>query len=60
MLLNEKLEDLLLVYNLFSLVPESLKTIASEVESFIKLKGEELYTNKELSKETLSKTLNLY
>ena len=55
MLVNEKIKELSLVFELFSKTPETLKVITEELDPFIKEKGEELFNNKELSKDTISK-----
>ena len=54
MFLNEKIEDLACVYELFSKSPETLKTITEELDPYIREKGDELFNNKELSKDTIS------
>lgn len=55
MLVNEKFNELSLVFELFSKSPETLRVITDELDPFIKEKGEELFNNKELSKDTISK-----
>ena len=57
MLVHEKIEDLTRVFELFSKSPETLKIITEELDPYIKEKGEELFNNKELSKDTISKLL---
>lgn len=51
MFFNKKDTSLKEAYQLISKLPESLKCITEELEPFIKKRGEELYSNKDLSKD---------
>jgi hypothetical protein len=52
---NKKLNELKDAYMLISKHPESLKNITDEMDPFIRERGEELFNNKELSRDTISK-----
>ena len=60
MFLNEKIDDLACIFELFSKSPETLKTITDELDPYIREKGEELFNNKELSKDTISNNKLVY
>jgi hypothetical protein len=51
---NKKLNELKEAYQLISKHPESLKNITDEMDPFIRERGEELYNNKDLSRDTIS------
>ena len=51
---NEKNEELKYCYELISKHPESLKSITEEMDPYIRERGDELYNNKELAKDTIS------
>ena len=52
---NEKNEELKLTFELISKHPDSFKSITEEMDPYIRERGEELYNNKELCKDTISK-----
>ena len=55
MLAAEKIDELKACHRLFSRSQDSLKVLSDEVEGFFKGKGEKLFEDKELTKDTLSK-----
>jgi hypothetical protein len=54
---NKKLNELREAYQLICKHPESLKNITDEMDPFIRERGEDLYNNKELSRDTISNYL---
>jgi hypothetical protein len=54
---NEKSDELKGAYELISKHPESLKAITDEMDPYIRERGDELYNDKELSRDTISKTI---
>jgi hypothetical protein len=54
MLINERLDELSMCFELFVKDPDTLRVIIDELDPFIKERGEELYSNKEISKDTIS------
>jgi hypothetical protein len=57
MLINERIDELSLTYELFIKSPETLRVITDELDPYIKERGEELFNNKEISKDTISKSI---
>ena len=55
---NEKNDELRLTFELINKHPESLKSITEEMYPYIRERGDELYNDKELCKETISKSLH--
>ncbi len=52
---NKKLNELKEAYKLISNSPESLKNITDELDPFIRERGDELYNNKEIARDPISK-----
>jgi hypothetical protein len=52
---NKKLTELKEAYQLICKHPESLKNITDEMDPFIRERGDELYNNKDLAKDPISK-----
>ena len=55
MLINLKIDHLSQVFELFSFDTETYKSITEELIPYIKERGEELFNNKDISIETISK-----
>lgn len=51
---NEKNDELKLAYELISKHPDSLKSITEEMDPYIRERGDELFNDKELSRDTIS------
>lgn len=54
---NEKNDELKSAYELISKHSDSLKSITDEMDPYIRERGDELYNDKELSRDTISKTI---
>lgn len=54
---NEKNDELKSAFQLISKHPDSLKSITEEMDPYIRERGDELYNDKELCKDTVSKNL---
>lgn len=57
---NEKNDELKLAYELISKHPDSLKSITEEMDPYIRERGDELFNDKELSRDTISIKDNYY
>lgn len=55
MFVNKKENDLKEAYTLFSKSPESLKAITEVMGPYIKERGDQIYSNKELARDPTSK-----
>jgi hypothetical protein len=55
MFINKKDSDLKECFRLISKAPESLKFMTDEMDPFIRERGDELYNNKDLAKDPVSK-----